>query len=68
MLYYYKKILHDPFMILAIHKFYYFNLVISPLHSTVPMHSVAGPGFRRRVFKKIRIKFFLDLKLVYICS
>jgi hypothetical protein len=32
MLYCYEKKIHNPFVILAIHKFCYFNLVISPLH------------------------------------
>jgi hypothetical protein len=29
------KMFRNPFMILAIYKFYYLNLAISPLHSTV---------------------------------
>jgi hypothetical protein len=32
-----RKKIHNPFMILAIHKFCYLNLANSPLHSTVPM-------------------------------
>jgi hypothetical protein len=31
-LYCYEKSFHNPFVILTIHKFYYFNLAILPLH------------------------------------
>jgi hypothetical protein len=30
---------HNPFVIMAIHKFYYFNLVISPLHCNHQYHA-----------------------------
>jgi hypothetical protein len=34
-LYCYEKIFRNPFVILAMHKFCYFNLAISPLHSAM---------------------------------
>jgi hypothetical protein len=37
-LYYYEKMFYNPFVILAIHKFCYFNLVVSPLHFNHQYH------------------------------
>jgi hypothetical protein len=37
-LYYYEKRFHNPFVILAIHKFCCFNLAISPLHCNHQYH------------------------------
>jgi hypothetical protein len=34
----YEKRFHNPFVILAIHKFCYFNLVVSPLHYNHQYH------------------------------
>jgi hypothetical protein len=31
------KLFRNPFVILAMYKFYYLNLAISPLHSTIPV-------------------------------
>jgi hypothetical protein len=39
MLYCYEKMFHNQFVILAIHKFCYFNLVISPLHCNHQYHA-----------------------------
>jgi hypothetical protein len=39
MLYYYEKMFHNQFVILAIHKFYYFNLFVSPLHFNHQYHT-----------------------------
>ena len=39
MLYYYEKMFHNQFVILAIHKFCYFNLVVSPLHCKYQYHA-----------------------------
>jgi hypothetical protein len=38
-LYCYEKMFHNPFVILVIHKFYYFNLVVSPLHCNNQYHA-----------------------------
>jgi hypothetical protein len=38
-LYCYEKRFHNPFVILAIHKFFYFNLVVSPLHCNHQYHA-----------------------------
>jgi hypothetical protein len=38
-LYCYEKMFHNQFVILAIHKFCYFNLVISPLHCNHQYHA-----------------------------
>jgi hypothetical protein len=39
MLYYYEKMFHNQFVILAIHKFCYFNLVVSLLHCNHQYHA-----------------------------
>jgi hypothetical protein len=39
-LYRYKKMFRNPFVILVIHKFYYFNLVISPLYCNIIQTSI----------------------------
>ena len=39
-LYRYKKMFHNPFVILVIHKFCYFNLVISPLYCNIIQTSI----------------------------
>jgi hypothetical protein len=38
-LYCYEKMFHNPFVILVIHKFCYFNLVISPLYCNHQYHA-----------------------------
>jgi hypothetical protein len=38
-LYCYKKMFHNPFVILAIHKFCYFNLAVSLLHYNHQYHA-----------------------------
>jgi hypothetical protein len=38
-LYCYKKKIHNPFVILVIHKFCYFNLVVSPLYCNHQYHA-----------------------------
>jgi hypothetical protein len=35
-----KKMFHNPFVILVIHKFCYFNLVISPLYCNIIQTSI----------------------------
>jgi hypothetical protein len=39
MLYCYEKMFHNQFVILAIHKFCCFNLVVSPLHCNYQYHA-----------------------------
>jgi hypothetical protein len=39
-LYRYKKMFRNPFAILVIHKFCYFNLVISPLYCNIIQTSI----------------------------
>jgi hypothetical protein len=39
MLYYYEKMFYNQFVILAIHKFCYFNLVVSPLYCNHQYHA-----------------------------
>jgi hypothetical protein len=38
-LYCYEKMFHNQFVILALHKFCYFNLVVSPLHCNHQYHA-----------------------------
>jgi hypothetical protein len=39
MLYFYKKMFHNPFLILVIHNFCCFNLFVSPLHWNHQYHA-----------------------------
>jgi hypothetical protein len=41
-LYCYKKMFHNPFVILTIHKFYHFNLAVSLLHCNHQYHAYFG--------------------------